>query len=373
MATSAAASMSDKPRYSVPPSPASATPVMRWRSSTNIPVLSTEALNSHEAQLREQRRLRKEQGERRASLEVLEIRSINRTLDQQHRQDQREVARLAHERAELLRTNVTLRAELDEARASLKYLRRQSGGESVSKALGNSRQTTQSPTPSEGNRSFPDTKKGDLVERYQAGIYCCCSPTTASAVRGVRNPERNTETSCNDSSYNSSIETSCNDSSYNSSIENASSTEADFGASEPEYLLPELIEQVHSSLTGTVSRWVKAMQADCCPQIKQALVLPWLLHKLFYLCSELIEEKRQEVSTLFVGGVECEPGSKEKATTMSLDASEFMLRHLRRNRQTLFPLAGDRLRVAVDKIMMALAYRWVNLSLLMYLSHDCKV
>ena len=360
MATSAAASMSDKPRYSVPPSPASATPVMRWRSSTNIPVLSTEALNSHEAQLREQRRLRKEQGERRASLEVLEIRSINRTLDQQHRQDQREVARLAHERAELLRTNVTLRAELDEARASLKYLRRQSGGESVSKALGNSRQTTQYPTPSEGNRSFPDTKKGDLVERYQAGIYCCCSPTTASAVRGVRNPERNTETSCNDSSYNSSIE-------------NASSTEADFGASEPEYLLPELIEQVHSSLTGTVSRWVKAMQADCCPQIKQALVLPWLLHKLFYLCSELIEEKRQEVSTLFVGGVECEPGSKEKATTMSLDASEFMLRHLRRNRQTLFPLAGDRLRVAVDKIMMALAYRWVNLSLLMYLSHDCKV
>lgn len=331
MATSAPPSMSEKPPApsytAVPPSPASITPVTRWRCSINKPVLlSTEALNSHQAQIREQRRLKEEQGQRRASLELLEIQSLNRALDQQHRQDQREVARLAHERAELLRTNMTLRSELDEARASLKYLR-------LSKAL--DKQAAQSASSRNARHEAEE-------ELYRADAYCSTPTATETVV--VRGGVRDSETDCNDSSVGS--------------VENASSTETET-SEDYACLLPELVEHVHSSLTGTVSRWVKGMQAACCPEIKQALVLPWLLHKLFYLCSELIEEKRQEVATLFLAGVVCEAG-KEQAT-MGVEASESMHRHLRRHQLTLFPLSGDSLRVAVDKIIMALAYRWVNL------------
>ena len=336
MATSAARSKSEKPPApsytAVPPSPASITPVTRWRCSINKPVLlSAEALNSHEAQLREQRRLDEEQGQRRASLKLLEIRSMNRALDQQHRHDQREVARLAHERAELLRSNMTLRSELDEARASLKYLR-------FSKAL------DKQVAHSTGKRNARHDAEEEQLERYRADVYCSTPTTTETVV--VRGGARDSETDCNDSSVGS--------------IENASSTTETDMSEDHACLLPELVKHVHSSLTGTVSRWVKGMQAACCQEIKQALVLPWLLHKLFYLCSELIEEKRQEVATLFLAGLVCEPGKKEQAT-MGVDASESMHRHLRRHQLTLFPLSGDRLRGAVDKIIMALAYRWVKL------------
>lgn len=333
MATSAG-SMLERPRApsytAVPPSPSSITPVTRWRCSINNPVLSAEALNSHEAQLREQARLREEQGQRRASLELLEMQSLNRMLDEQHRQDQREVARLAHERAELLRANISLRSELDEARASLKYLRSQEGR--LSKAL--DKQAAQST----GKRNARHEAEEQQLARHRADVYCSTPATTETVVvsGGVWNPE----TDYNDSSVGS--------------IENASTTETEM-SEDYTFLLRELVEHVHSSLTGTVSRWVKGMQAACCPEIKQALVLPWLLHKLFYLCSELIEEKRQEVATLFLAGVVCEPGQEQAA--MGVYASESMHRYMRRHQLTLFPLSGDSLRVAVDKIIMALAYR----------------
>lgn len=258
---------------------------------------------------------------------------MNRALDQQHRQDQREVARLAHERAELLRSNMTLRSELDEARASLKYLR-------FSKAL--DKQVAQST----GKRNARHDSEKEQLERCRSDVFCSTSTTTETVL--VRGGAGDSETDCNDSSVGS--------------IENASSTTETEICEDHTCLLPELVEHVHSSLTGTVSRWVKGMQAACCQEIKQALVLPWLLHKLFYLCSELVEEKRQEVATLFLAGLVCEPGKKERAqATMGVDASESLHRHLRRHQLTLFPLSGDRLRGAVDKIIMALAYRWVNL------------
>ena len=125
--------------------------------------------------------------------------------------------------------------------------------------------------------------------------------------------------------------------------------------------LPDLLEAARLSLTGTVSGWLKGMQAACSEGLRQALVLPWLLHKLFYLSTELIDERREELLNIFVGG-----GAAAAAAAAAEGAREeesaYMLRHLRRHYRTVFPLSGDNLRTAVHNVMMALAHRCVGVS-----------
>ena len=119
--------------------------------------------------------------------------------------------------------------------------------------------------------------------------------------------------------------------------------------------LPDLLEAARLSLTGTVSGWLKGMQAACSEGLRQALVLPWLLHKLFYLSTELIDERREELLNIFVGG-----GAAAAAEGAREEESAYMLRHLRRHYRTVFPLSGDNLRTAVHNVMMALAHRCVG-------------
>ncbi len=117
--------------------------------------------------------------------------------------------------------------------------------------------------------------------------------------------------------------------------------------------LPDMLEQrARQCLTGTVSGWVKGMQAACSESLRQALVLPWLLHKLFYLCVELIDDRREEVLNIFVA-----EGGGEGA---GAEESAYMLRHLRRHYLTIFPLSGDSLKTAIHKVMMALAHRYAQ-------------
>jgi len=116
--------------------------------------------------------------------------------------------------------------------------------------------------------------------------------------------------------------------------------------------LPHVLEQqARQCLTGTVSGWVKGMQAACSESLRQALVLPWLLHKLFYLSTELIDDRREEVVNIFVA---------EGAEGAGAEESAYMLRHLRRHYLTIFPLSGDSLKTAVHKVMMALAHRYAQ-------------
>lgn len=121
--------------------------------------------------------------------------------------------------------------------------------------------------------------------------------------------------------------------------------------------LPDLLEAARLSLTGTVSGWLKGMQAACSEGLRQALVLPWLLHKLFYLSTELIDERREELLNIFVGG-----GAAAAAEGAREEESAYMLRHLRRHYRTVFPLSGANLRAAVHNVMMALAHRCVGVS-----------
>ncbi|CAM9608164.1 unnamed protein product [Scytosiphon promiscuus] len=114
--------------------------------------------------------------------------------------------------------------------------------------------------------------------------------------------------------------------------------------------IPDLLERTELSLTGTVRVWVDGMQAACSPGLRQALVLPWLLHKLFYLCTELISERHEELLNVFVGGVKG-AGAEEYA---------YMDRHLRRHYLTVFPLSDDRLKAAIHDIMMALAHSMID-------------
>ncbi|CAM9903837.1 unnamed protein product [Ectocarpus sp. 8 AP-2014] len=360
-----------------PRSPASGTPITAWQtpwSQTNhhdepAPPRSTNnSRQQHQPSLpsqgrrgngsfqrerereRGQRRQHRQRQHRQASLELLEARSLNRVLEQESVLDKEEIAELCQEQEEVLQANSALQAELEEARASLTEVCREV--ERLSAAL-----TKQASllTSEKNRRRDAETELGRCKSALVAAADRCSDPSSGSS-RNVDNPGA---ASVEDNA--SSMGSTDGSHSTGSSIERpvlASASAVVDGAGpiddDPEPDLPDLFHSVQSAMTGTVSRWIKGMQAACSPGLRQALVLPWLLHKLFFLSTELIDERRQELVSIFeeegaVGGNE---GTKESSVTLH--------HHLNRHYRTAFPLQGDKLKAATKTVMMSLAHSMIE-------------
>lgn len=120
--------------------------------------------------------------------------------------------------------------------------------------------------------------------------------------------------------------------------------------------LHELVRSVRSTLMGTVSKWVKGMQAECCAGIKETEIIPWMLQKSFFLCAEIVQERREEVLAFFRGKRRnSKDGRSLEDETLDPATAEFMHRHMRRHHRTLFPLAGEERRTTVRQITLGLA------------------
>ena len=308
------------------PSPAGVTPVITWSTPWAHPPspsrLSPVPIRRQSSLGTDHDRLMRDQEQRRLSLELLEVRSTKRSLELQHRQARRDLANLRDERAELLRSNTSLEKDLSETRADLSRLRHEQ------------RQLTEIYKKQAVLLSIERDIRRDVEEELERCREAIPAPKIARKV-----------------SWSDTIDEISNNS--DSSIEPAPAE-----VNGPQ--LHDLLEQVRSSLTGTVSSWVKGMLAACAREIKEALILPWLLHKLFFLCSELIQDRREDLINVFAGGkLEPNCGRAVVDSISQLDAAtaEFMHRHLRRHHLTLFPLSRDTLPAAVDKVMMALAQR----------------
>lgn len=123
--------------------------------------------------------------------------------------------------------------------------------------------------------------------------------------------------------------------------------------------LQELVRSTRTTLTGTVSKWVGGMQDECCDGIRETEIIPWMLQKTFFLCAEVVQERREEVLAFFRGKRRSN-GSKHKEfppEEESLDPAteDFMQQHMRRHHHTLFPLAGAERRNVVRQITLGLA------------------
>lgn len=269
-----------------------------------------------------------EQEQRRLTLELLEVQSINRTLELQHRRCQREVSQLTQERVQREHSNAALRAELNDAKATIKRLRHEE--RRLSNAL--AKQAVVLTREMDIRRNAEET-----LARSQAAL----GELKTAARTGVWG-----DSSVDEISNNS-------DSCAGSSSEKLPAD----GVMDTGPFLPELEQHVRSCLAGPVSRWVQDMQAACSQVLNEAPVLPWLLQKLFFLCTELIDERRQELTTVFIGGGAESAADEDK--DMGDATADFMHTHLRRHHLTLFPLSGSKLKDAVETIMMALAYRCV--------------
>lgn len=294
-----------------PPSPSRTVPHGRHRRRSSLEI--------------ETERLVQEKDQRQASLELLEARSTNRTLSLQLSQEKHEVEELKKELEQLHHSNETLTEELDKARESLEHLQYDE--------LQRSEALTKHAVLLSSEREIRRHAEEEL-ERCQAAIM---------QHKIGRGPSWLAEPDSSDSKHDSLDE----------SIVGSSMTHGP--------LLPELVDDVRRSLTGTVSQWMHDMQAACSPSIREALVLPWLLQKLFFLCTELIDERREELVAIFVGSAGEDGGLEKGSAEMDSGTAAFMRRHLRRHHLTLFPLSGGNLKVATNKIMMSLAHRCVSL------------
>lgn len=280
----------------------------------------------------------------------VEARSINRALDQQQRQDREDILALREE-------NGALRVELRETRASLERLRREE--RRLSAAF--NKQAALLTSETKHDRKAAAGKESGVVARdSRTRTADSSSSSRAAAPPPVWADTISTLSSSGDGSTDGSTDGSGRARTEGSSPSASARSSkpplsplavAPAGAGGPE--LPDLLECARLCLTGTVSGWLKGMQAACSEGLRQALVLPWLLHKLFYLSTELIDERREELLNIFVGG-----GVSAAAADGALEEeSAYMLRHLRRHHRTVFPLSGDSLRTAVHNVMMALAHR----------------
>ncbi|CAM9997176.1 unnamed protein product [Ectocarpus sp. 13 AM-2016] len=359
-----------------PRSPASGTPITAWQTPWSqtihhdepAPPRSTNSSRQHHqpslpSQGRRgngsfQRERERERGQRRqhqhrqhrqASLELLEARSLNRVLEQESVLDKEEIAALCQEQEEVLQANSALQAELEEARASLTEVCREV--ERLSAAL-----TKQASllTSEKNRRRDAETELGRCKSALVAAADRCSDPSSGSS-RSVDNPGA-TSVEDNASSMGSTDGSHSTGSSVERPVLARASAVVD-GAGpiddDPEPDLPDLFHSVQSAMTGTVSRWIKGMQAACSPGLRQALVLPWLLHKLFFLSTEVIDERRQELVSIFeegaVGGSE---STKESSVTLH--------DHLNRHYPTAFPLQGEKLKAAIKTVMMSLAHSMIE-------------
>lgn len=346
------------------PSPGSVTPVMPWRTpwtprevhhaqsgqnrefdsvraaQGSVSSTSSRAVRGGKRQPQlpggmEQERLVRGQQQRQLSLELLEVKALNRALSLQFRQGQYEIADMAHKGKELQRSNSALLTRIDESRALLDQFRREE--RRLSDAL--AKQAVLLMTEREARRNAEEE-----VERCRMALGA--APISSSSVPPVE---------CSSKSGTAISNVAAEGSKATDSPARSKSSASDTTDNGPS--LPELSAKVRLSLTGTVSTWIMDMQAACSSEIKEALVLPWLLQKLFYLCTELIEDRREDLVDLYLGGGDGAEHDDRMSTKLSAEASEFLHRHLRRHHKTLFPLSGPGQRIAIDKIMMALAYR----------------
>lgn len=289
----------------------------------------------------ETERLVQEKEQRQTSLELLEARSMNRTLSLQLSQEQHEVEELRIELGQVRLSNETLTEELDKARESLEHLQYDE--------LQRSEALTKHAVLLSSEREIRMHAEEEL-EHCQAAIM----QHKIAGRRGLgRGPSWLAETD-DDDSGDTKYDSSCDEPIIGGRRGGRSSSPGG-------PLLPELVDDVRRSLTGTVSQWMQDMQAACSPGIREALVLPWLLQKLFFLCTELIDERREELVTIFVGGQGGggeDGGLEQRRVEMDSGTAGFMRRHLRRHHLTLFPLSGGSLKIATNKIMMSLAHRY---------------
>lgn len=271
---------------------------------------------------------------------MIEARSINRALEQQQRVDREEILSLREE-------NDALLTELQETRASLERARheerRLSAAFKEQAALArepkHDRKGAVAAVADKNVSPAKDDKTTADASSRAASLWGDTSSTLSSSAAG----------STDGSDFGSSRAARTGRSHSACSPKPPLSPLAVVpGGVGPE--LSDLLECARRSLTGTVSGWLKGMQAACSEGLRQALVLPWLLHKLFYLSTELIDERREELVGIFVGGAGDGDGARE-------EESAYMLRHLRRHYLTVFPLSGDSLRTAIHNVMMALAHR----------------
>lgn len=310
---------------------------------------------------RVQRRVRQQHCHRQNSLNLLEARSINRTLDQQQQEARGEIAELRREQARLLDANHALRAHLQQERAALEHTREEEAarlGELSEQVMKLSEALTQ-----QASLLVHEKKNRHRVEKELE--RCQAALEEARCAVGVGNIDIDIQTNNNpraamDSTTSrgdgdgdgGSTDGSLSSSSANS-IPPPSASPSPAGLNDgcgrlP--LVPEVLEEGKLYLTGTMSRWLKGMHSACSPQVRRALVLPWLLHKLFYLSTELIGARREELRDFFVGRV---------LDGMLYDEPAF-LDHLRSNYLTLFPLSGDSQKAAIHDVMMGLACRCVT-------------
>lgn len=236
-------------------------------------------------------------------MELLEERAINRNLDRQLRRTKKQVADLNSERKRLQRCNSSLRKDRTEARAIIKKLERD--GRRQSRAL--------------TKTSVLLSSEREIRMHAERELECCQRLLKEHEVTRMG------------SSFGVDIE-----------------ERVVYG---PTHL--DLVERVSNCMMGTVSSWVRKMQAECHGSVKEVEVLSWLLHKVFFLCADLIEERREELSAVFRG--KRSDGVCDSDHAMDPSTAAFMQQHLCRHYLTLFPLCGEQLKNAHDKIASSVA------------------
>lgn len=314
---------------------------------------------------RGQRRLRQQHYRRQTSLNLLEVRSINRALDQRQLEARGEIAELRQEQAELRDANHALRADLREARAFLEHVR--DAETKLSEAL--TKQVTKlsaaltkqvSLLISEKERRRNADKglercqaalaeaRGVSIHTNNTRVTDCFHSSSFASSADKGNASISSRSGSTDGSHSSIYGGSCR-SIERSAFSSATPIEpplpaAAAGSKHGRGCLPlrEVLEGAKLSLAGTMGRWLKGMHAACSPEVRRALILPWVLHKLFYLSTELIDARREELRSNFVGGV-LEGVDREESAYLTAG----------------LPLSGDNLRTAIHNIMMALARRCV--------------
>ncbi|CAM9903226.1 unnamed protein product [Pylaiella littoralis] len=334
---------------------------------------------------RGQRRMRQQHYQRQTSLDLLEVRSTNRALEQQQQQARGEIAELRREQAQLRDANDALRNDLQEERAALERVREEDAARlaelteqvvELSEAL--AKQVSLLAREKKRRRGVQKELEGSRaalaeagcagVDNIQADVKVAAdsfrSPSSSSSAAVT--DKYNTSTTSSGGSGGGGSTDGSQSSSYGGSGRSPPSSRAHALKSPPAAafppgseskdgrgrppLLPKVLEEAKLSLTNTMSRWLKGMHSACSPEVRRALVLPWLLHKLFYLSTELIDAKRDELRSSCVTQV---------VEGASFDESAFV-DHLRSNYLSAFPLGGDSQKTATHDVMMALACSMVD-------------
>ena len=238
--------------------------------------------------------------------ELEDVLSINRVADQQQRDAQLKISKLYREMIELRRINANLRKELGAPRLSQKLI------------------FSYSNEPREGLTTLNDI----------------CGPNMVGIVP-------------------SQEEVTDQEMDYGSEAASCFGNDNDFGTTGSNVPpLPEIVDLVHFCLAGTVSRWVKGIQAACNPETVEALVLPWLMRKLFGLTSEVVTKRREELGNLFKEERIAKSSDPSADREFDRTAAEPANNQPRDHHLILFPLSADEIQATIDTIMMSLAHRY---------------